>query len=117
MPSIKETNTVLAIEMFCYRIKYIGAYLAVLGGINAIVFGGGIGENSPEVRARICSGFEWCGLRLDNNRNLAAIGKEAAIHAAGAGIGVYVVPVDEALVIARDTLDCLLRDSRRKVEK
>ena len=58
----------LAIEMFCYRIKkYIGAYMTVLEGIDAIVFGGGIGENSPEVRAHICSGLEWCGLRLDKD--------------------------------------------------
>ena len=56
----------LAIEVFCYRArKYIGAYLACMGGADAIVFTGGIGENSPEIRALICEGMEWAGLKLD----------------------------------------------------
>src|SRR5437667_1341084 len=60
----------LAIEVFCYRArKYIGAFLACMGGADAVVFTGGIGENSPEIRARICHGLEWAGLRLDDNRN------------------------------------------------
>jgi len=103
-----DRRAALAVEMFCYRIKeYIGAYMAVLGGADAIVFGGGIGENAPEVRARACSGLEWCGLSLDSQRNMAAIGKEAAIHTDDARIGAYVIPVDEAVIIARDTLTCL----------
>src|SRR6516162_4416764 len=61
----------LAVEIFCYRArKYIGAYLAAMGGADAVVFTGGIGENSAEVRARICSGMEWAGLSLDAARNL-----------------------------------------------
>ena len=107
----------LALEMFCYRIKkYIGAYMAALDGINAVVFGGGIGENAPEVRARICSGLEWCGLKLDKGRNLAAVGKESAIQADDASISTYVVTVDEAILIARDTLTCLEKDSGRNNE-
>ena len=52
-----------AVDLFCYRArKYMGAYLAVLGGADAIVFGGGIGENAPEVRKRICRNMEWCGI-------------------------------------------------------
>lgn len=105
-----DQRAALAIEMFCYRVKkYIGAYLAVLGGADAIVFGGGIGENAPEVRARICSGLEWCGLKLNNKRNIGAIGKEAVISAADATVKAYVIPVNEATIIARDTLACLSR--------
>jgi acetate kinase len=62
----------LALEVFCYRArKYIGAFLAGMGGADAVVFAGGIGENSPEIRARICQGLEWAGLKLDEQRNRA----------------------------------------------
>jgi acetate kinase len=105
----------LAIEMFCYRIKkYIGAYMTILGGMDALLFGGGIGENSPEVRARICSGLEWCGLRLDKERNSAPQGKEVAIQAADSRISAYVVRVDEAIIVARDTVACLTGDSGKE---
>ena len=64
-----------AIDLFCYRVrKYLGAYLAVLGGADAIVFGGGIGENAPEVRKRICRNMEWCGMSLHPDRNRTAVG-------------------------------------------
>jgi acetate kinase len=103
-----DTSAALAVEMFCYRVrKYIGAYMAVLGGADAIVFGGGIGENAPIVRARICAGMDWCGLTLDWNRNAAAIGVEERISADDADVHAYVIPVDEAIIIARDTVSCL----------
>jgi acetate kinase len=96
--------------MFCYRVrKYIGAYLTVLGGADAIVFGGGIGENAATVRARICAGMEWCGLRLDEDRNTKAVGSEMRISADDATVHAYVIPVDEGLMIARDTLRSLHR--------
>jgi acetate kinase len=102
----------LAVEMFCYRVrKYIGAYMAALGGADAVLFGGGIGENAPTVRARICADMEWCGLTLDPDRNAAALGSEARISADGSRIQAHVVPVDEAVMIARDTYHCL-RGSR-----
>ena len=64
-----------AIDLFCYRVrKYLGRYLAVLGGADAIVFGGGIGENAPEIRDRICTDMEWCGLMLSPDCNRAASG-------------------------------------------
>jgi acetate kinase len=103
-----DTSAALAVEMFCYRVrKYVGAYMAVLGGADAVVFGGGIGENAPIVRARICSGMEWCGLTLDSDRNATAIGVEERISVDDAGVHAYVIPVDEAMVIARDTVSCL----------
>ncbi len=97
-----------AVEMFCYRVrKYIGAYTAVLNGIDGIVFGGGIGENSPEVRKRICRGMDWCGLVLDDKRNAATTGTETRISAGHSRVSVYVVTVDEGMIITRDTARCL----------
>jgi acetate kinase len=104
----------LAIDMFCYRVrKYIGAYIAVLGGADAVVFGGGIGENAPSIRARICDGMEWCGLVLDQSRNDTAVGIEKRISADEARVQAYVIPVDESLLIARDTVSCLRRKKSR----
>jgi acetate kinase len=94
----------LAVEMFCYRArKYIGAYLAAMGGADAVVFTGGIGENSAEVRTRICAGLEWMGLSLDAARNEGMSG-ERAISAEGSRLAAYVIPTDEELLIARDTV-------------
>lgn len=98
----------LAIELFCYRArKYIGAYMAALGGAQAIIFGGGIGEHAPYVRHRILHDMEWCGLQLDPARNEQATGSELEISAEGSKVAIYVVPVDEAQLIARQTADLL----------
>ena len=98
----------LAINMFCYRVrKYIGAYLTALEGADAIIFGGGIGENAFEVRARILAGMQWCGLKLDSDKNRLAIGRESRISADDARVSAYVIPVDEAIIIARDAVSCL----------
>lgn len=99
----------LAIEIFCYRAKkYIGAYLAAMGGADAIVFTGGIGENSPDVRARICDGLEWFGLKLDAGKNVEALGREERITAEDSRLHAFVIPTDEELLIARDTVRCIL---------
>ncbi len=103
-----DRHAALAIELFCYRVtKYLGAYLAVLSGADAVLFGGGIGERAPAVRARICRGMEWCGLVLDETRNRhvtqAPAGEPVAISADASQIGVYVVGVDEEREIAQDT--------------
>jgi len=103
-----DAGAELAVEMFCYRVrKYIAAYLAVLNGADAILFGGGIGENAAEVRARICAQMDWCGLRLDTARNSAARRAPARISTDDATLHAYVMPVDEARIIARDTAHCL----------
>lgn len=103
-----DERAALAVEMFCYRVrKQVGAYLAALGGADAVVFGGGIGENSPPVRSRICAGMEWCGVILEEQRNAETIGTEARISTDNAEIQIYVIPVDEAVIIARDTVHCL----------
>jgi acetate kinase len=94
----------LAVDMFCYRArKYIGAYLAALGGAQAVVFSGGIGENNPLVRAIICTGMEWCGLELDAAANASVVGQEGMIAAAGSALKVLVVRTDEEIIIARET--------------
>jgi acetate kinase len=94
----------LAVEVFCYRArKYLGAYLAALGGAQAVVFSGGIGENAPAVRERICDGMEWCGLRLDKDKNNSTVGAEARISAVDARLQAYVIPSDEEAIIARET--------------
>ncbi len=96
----------LAIEMFCYRLrKYIGSYLAAMGGAQALLFAGGIGENSAPVRAMVCEGLQWIGVRLDEQRNRAMVnGAEGKISTDDSPIEVWVVPTDEEVLIARDTV-------------
>lgn len=99
----------LAVSLFCYRArKYIGAYLAVLGHADAIVFTAGIGENAPEIRAGIIAGMQRLGLTLDAARNAAAVGEEVSeIHAAGTGTAILVIRTREELEIARQALAAL----------
>ena len=95
----------LAVELYCYRArKYLGASFAALGGCDAIVFGGGVGEHMPEIRARILESLEWAGVALDAQANRAAHGTEASIGAAGAAVSVHVIPVDEEDTLAAAAL-------------
>jgi len=105
----------LAVEIFCYRVrKYVGAYLAALGGADALVFTGGIGENSAEVRRLVCEGLAWMGLELDSALNEATAGRrEGLISREGSRLAVYVIPTDEELLIARDTVR-LIRGVRQR---
>lgn len=108
----QDTRAEFAIDLFCYRArKYLGAYLAVLGGADAVVFGGGIGENAPEIRERICRNMEWCGLKIDNHRNRAAVGlppgHAAKISTDESRPAAYVVAADEETWIARETVRCI----------
>ena len=107
-----DRRSELAIEIFCYRArKYIGAYLAAMNGADAVVFTGGIGENSPEVRARICDGLQWIGIELDEEVNRSHTGgQEGLISREGSRPSVYVIPTDEELLIARDTVRCVLKE-------
>lgn len=98
----------LAVQAFCHRArKYLGAYLAVLGGVDAVIFGGGIGENSADIRTRICCGMQWCGIELDARVNEKAVATEARITTSGSRVAAHVIPVNEEQLIARDTLRCL----------
>jgi acetate kinase len=101
----EDATAKLAIEIFCYRArKYVGAYLAVLEGAEALVFTGGIGENAPEIRRRICEGFAWAGLTLDPTRNL---GQGPRISTDASRLAAYAIPTDEERLIARETLRLL----------
>jgi acetate kinase len=103
-----DGSAALALEMFCERVrKQIGAYLSILGGADAIVFGGGIGENAPLIRERVLSGMGWCGLDLDPVRNANAVGVENRISTEESRIHAYVVSVDEEIRIARETAHLL----------
>jgi acetate kinase len=96
----------LALSIFAYRIKkYIGAYCAVLNGCDGIIFAGGIGENSANMRIRILEGMEFLGIKIDPEKNKAAIGKEAEIQMADSKMKIMVIPTDEEIAIARDTFD------------
>jgi acetate kinase len=105
----------LAIELFCLRVKrYVGAYLAEMNGADAIVFTGGIGENSPEVRRRICADLGFLGISLDEAKNAAtAGGREGEISAEGSRVKLFVIPTNEELLIARDTVRCVKNAPRR----
>jgi acetate kinase len=96
--------------MFCYRVKkYIGAYYAVLGSVDAIVFTGGIGENSAFVRSRSCEGLSALGISLDEVRNSAVSGGIAEVQAHESRVKVLVIPTDEEREIARQTIEVIRR--------
>jgi acetate kinase len=94
----------IAVDLFCYRLrKYIAAYVGVLGGVDAVAFAGGIGENAPAVRARSLAGLDAMGLAVDPSRNEGVRSTETEISPEGARARVYVIPTNEELLIARDT--------------
>jgi acetate kinase len=94
-----------AVDLYCYRArKYIGAYLAVLGGCDGIVFGGGVGEHVPAVRQRMLAGMGWAGIEIDAAANDAARGQEARIDTSKQPVRVHVIPVEEEGVLARAAL-------------
>ncbi len=98
-----------ALDLYCYRArKYVGAYLAVLGGAEAILFGGGVGEHSPVIRERILAGMEWAGIILDSSVNHATVGTETRISRNDSLVEVWSIPVDEAQYIAEDAVNLLL---------
>ncbi|MGD2074660.1 MAG: acetate kinase [Gammaproteobacteria bacterium] len=98
----------LALDMYCYRIrKYIGAYFAVLGHVDALVFTAGIGENSAPVRETACLGLERLGIAIDSDRNRAAHEGAVAIERPGAVVRVLAIPTNEEIEIARQTLECI----------
>lgn len=95
----------LALKMYAYRIlKYIGAYTAVLGGLDILVFTGGVGENQIEIRAKICSGLKYLGIEIDDNRNQLR-GQDAIISSDSSRVTVAVIPTDEEFMIAIDTME------------
>jgi acetate kinase len=102
----------LAIDVFCHRArKYLGAYLAIGGQTEAVIFSGGIGEHSERARERICADLEWLGLEIDRALNNATRGSEARISTAASRIAIHVIPMDEELYIARAALRLIISSS------
>jgi acetate kinase len=103
-----NTEAQLALDAFCYDVKkYIGAYVAVLGHVNALVFTGGIGERGVGVRQRVCTGLEPLGIDLNHSLNEQVSGQEVRISADDSRIAVWVVPTNEELIVARATAELL----------
>ena len=103
-----DTKAALAVDMFVYRIKkYIGAYYAVTGPLDALVFTAGIGENDDIVRARVCAGLEHLGIGIDPARNAGRKKAATAVHADDSRVAILVIPTNEELAIARATLSVL----------
>ncbi len=105
----------LAIDMFCNRVKkYIGAYYVEMGGADAIIFTGGIGENAPIIRERICRGLECLGLTLDDEKNSSLhSGTSGALSSNDSKLRAFVIPTNEELLIARDTVRVVMNAPRR----
>jgi acetate kinase len=104
----KDPRVTLAMDMFSYRVvKAVGAYLAALGGADAIVFGGGIGENTPLVRERVCASLRWCGLEIDAEKNRTLIDIEGMLSTAGSTLQALVVLTEEGLQIAHECIHAL----------
>jgi acetate kinase len=103
----------LAFDIFCYRVKkYVGSYIAALGGLDVLVFTGGIGENSPDVRKAICDNLEYLGIEFDKTANNTK-DKEKAITTAKSKAAVYVIPTNEELMIALETKE-IVKNAKKK---
>ncbi len=106
-----DERAALAVDVYVHRIrKYVGAYTAVLGRVDGLVFTAGVGENSPDVRERVCDGLEGLGIRIDPARNRAQAAGSRTIHAEGGAVAILVVPTNEELEIAEQTLRCVQGD-------
>ncbi|NPD93215.1 acetate kinase [Xylanibacter muris] len=103
-----DKKAVLALNMYNYRIKkYIGAYAAAMGGADIIVMTAGVGENQASMRAEVCKDMEWMGIKIDKEKNEAIHGEEAIISTEDSKVTVVVIPTDEELMIATDTMNLL----------
>jgi acetate kinase len=101
MKQLDKPQVALAMEMFCYRVtEQVGAYLAALGGSEAVIFGGGIGEDEPMVRARVCRALRWAGAELDEEVNKRSIYKPGRMSVENAGLAIWTLPAAEAAQIA-----------------
>ena len=103
-----DERAIMTLDVYNYRIKkYIGAYAAALGGVDIILFTGGVGENQMECRREVCKDMEFMGIELDNEVNAKVRGEEAIISTPASKVKVVVIPTDEELLIASDTMDIL----------
>ena len=103
-----DSQAKLAIEMVCHRIKkYIGAYFAILGQLDALIFTAGIGEKSPLIRAGSCQGLASLGIEVDSEKNARHSGEAFEIQSENSAVKVLVIPTNEELEIAEQTVDCI----------
>jgi len=104
--NLNDPNVKTAFDMYCHRIKkYIGSYMAVLGGADALVFTAGCGEHTPELREAVTQGLEFMGIELDKEmNNNSPRGQECLISSTNSKVKVFVIPTDEEMVIAEETL-------------
>lgn len=108
--AIEQNNerAILALKMYNYRIKkYIGSYTAALGGLDILVFTGGVGENQSSTREYVCKNMEYMGIELDEELNASVRSKEVIISKPTSKVKVVIIPTDEELTIARDTMEIL----------
>jgi acetate kinase len=114
----KNERAILGLDMYHYRVKkYIGAYAAAMGGVDIVVFTGGIGENGPETREAICRDLEFLGIELDPEKNNGLRSKEAVISRDHARVKVMVIPTNEELVIAEDTTRIVEELKKSSIQK
>jgi acetate kinase len=100
----------LAIKMYCYRIKkYIGSYIAALGGLDLLVFTGGIGENATFIREEVCRDMDYLGIAIDYDKNTTVHATEDLISSAASKVNVIVVPTNEEYIIAQDTMEIIMK--------
>lgn len=105
-----KPRAILALDMYEYRIKkYVGEFAAAMGGVDLIVFTGGVGENQPRTRDFVCSNMEFMGIHFDSEKNKNLRGKEALLSTPESKVKVCVIPTDEELMIARDTFEIVNR--------
>ncbi len=110
----KNERAQLGLRMYHYRIKkYIGSYTAAMGGVDAVIFTGGIGENAPETRKEICEGLEFMGLEFDKEKNKSVRGEEAIISPDSSKVKAMVIPTNEELIIAEDTARIIKENSNK----
>ncbi|HEY6990246.1 MAG TPA: acetate/propionate family kinase [Bryobacteraceae bacterium] len=108
---LSDKSVELAVNMFCYRVrKYVGAYLAALGGAEAVVVGGGIGENTPFMRERMFREFDWCGAILDSEQNRTLVDREGKITTPKSSLPIWVIPTQEGLMMAKEAADWMAQD-------
>jgi acetate kinase len=101
-------RAMLAMKTYNYRIKkYIGSYAAALGGVDILVFTGGVGENQAITRSEVCKNMEFMGIELDEELNASVRAKEVVISKPSSKVKVLIIPTDEELTIARDTVEIL----------
>jgi len=115
----KNERAILGLEMYYYRIKkYIGAYVAALGGLDILVFTGGVGENSFITREKVCKDMDFLGIELDKETNKTTRSIEKIISSTNSKVKVMVVPTNEELVIAKDTMEIIMKlKSNKKINQ